>query len=167
MRELARFREDYAQTKNVPRSRVYKDDALVELASTKPKDHGDLGRSRLLLREARRGDIAEGILKAVKTGLACPESDLPKANRKNERLQVNPALADLLRVLLKAKTSSAGVASKLVAPTSELDAIAAGERDVPALTGWRFEIFGEDALKLCNGEIALAAKGNDVILVPV
>ncbi|MDG1076448.1 MAG: ribonuclease D [Planktotalea sp.] len=167
VRELARFREDYAQTKNVPRSRVYKDDALVELASTKPKDHGDLGRSRLLLREARRGDIAEGILKAVKTGLACPESDLPKANRKNERLQVNPALADLLRVLLKAKTSSAGVASKLVAPTSELDAIAAGERDVTALTGWRFEIFGEDALKLCNGEIALAAKGNDVILVPV
>jgi ribonuclease D len=167
VRELARFREDYAQTKNVPRSRVYKDDALVELASTKPKDHGDLGRSRLLLREARRGDIAEGILKAVKTGLACPESDLPKANRKNERLQVNPALADLLRVLLKAKTASAGVASKLVAPTSELDAIAAGERDVTALTGWRFEIFGEDALKLCNGEIALAAKGNDVILVPV
>ena len=167
VRELARFREDYAQTKNVPRSRVYKDDALVELASTKPKDHGDLGRSRLLLREARRGDIAEGILKAVKTGLACPESDLPKAKRKNERLQVNPALADLLRVLLKAKTSSAGVASKLVAPTSELDAIAAGERDVTALTGWRFEIFGEDALKLCNGEIALAAKGNDVILVPV
>jgi ribonuclease D len=167
VRELARFREDYAQTKNVPRSRVYKDDALVELASTKPKDHGDLGRSRLLLREARRGDIAEGILKAVKTGLACPESDLPKANRKNERLQVNPALADLLRVLLKAKTSSAGVASKLVAPTSELDAIAAGERDVTALTGWRFEIFGEDDLKLCNGEIALAAKGNDVILVPV
>ena len=167
VRELARFREDYAQTKNVPRSRVYKDDALVELASTKPKDHGDLGRSRLLLREARRGDIAEGILKAVKTGLVCPESDLPKANRKNERLQVNPALADLLRVLLKAKTASAGVASKLVAPTSELDAIAAGERDVTALTGWRFEIFGEDALKLCNGEIALAAKGNDVILVPV
>ena len=167
VRELARFREDYAQTKNVPRSRVYKDDALVELASTKPKDHGDLGRSRLLLREARRGDIAEGILKAVKTGLACPESDLPKANRKNERLQVNPALADLLRVLLKAKTASAGVASKLVAPTSELDAIAAGERDVTALTGWRFEIFGEDALKLCDGEIALAAKGNDVILVAV
>ena len=165
--ELARFREDYAQTKNVPRSRVYKDDALVELASTKPKDHGDLGRSRLLLREARRGDIAEGILKAVKTGLACPESDLPKANRKNERLQVNPALADLLRVLLKAKTASAGVASKLVAPTSELDAIAAGERDVTALTGWRLEIFGKDAVKLCNGEIALAAKGNDVILVPV
>lgn len=167
VRELARFREDYAQTKNIPRSRVYKDDAMVELASTKPKDHNDLGRSRLLLRDARRGDIADGILKAVKTGLNCPDADLPQVDRKNERLQVNPALADLLRVLLKAKTASAGVASKLVAPTSDLDAIAAGERDVTALTGWRYEIFGEDALKLCNGEIALAAKGNDVILVPV
>ena len=167
VRELARFREDYAQTRNIPRSRVYKDDALVELAATKPKDANDLGRSRLLLREARRGDIADGILAAVKAGIACKDKDLPKLDRKYEKLQVNPALADLLRVLLKTKTGQAGVASKLVAPTSELDAIAAGERDVSALQGWRYEVFGEDALKLCNGEIALAAKGNDVILVPV
>ncbi len=167
VRELARFREDYAQTRNIPRSRVYKDDALVELAATKPKNASDLGRSRLLLREARRGDIADGILAAVKAGIACKDSDLPKLDRKHERLQVNPALADLLRVLLKTKTGQAGVASKLVAPTSELDAIAAGERDVNALEGWRYEVFGADALKLCNGEIALAAKGNDVILVPV
>ncbi|WP_439143179.1 ribonuclease D [Planktotalea sp.] len=167
VRELARFREDYAQTRNIPRSRVYKDDALVELAATKPKDANDLGRSRLLLREARRGDIADGILAAVKAGIACKDKDLPKLDRKYEKLQVNPALADLLRVLLKTKTGQAGVASKLVAPTSELDAIAAGERGVSALQGWRYEVFGEDALKLCNGEIALAAKGNDVILVPV
>lgn len=167
VRELARFREDYAQTRNIPRSRVYKDDALVKLASTKPKDANDLGRSRLLLRDARKGDVADGILAAVKTGMNCPDADLPRVDRKHERLQVNPALADLLRVLLKAKTGNAGVASKLVAPTSELDAIAAGERDVSALEGWRFEVFGEDALKLCDGKIALAAKGNDVVLVPV
>lgn len=167
VRELARFREDYAQTRNIPRSRVYKDDALVELAATKPKDANDLGRSRLLLREARRGDIADGILTAVKAGIACKDNGLPKLDRKYEKLQVNPALADLLRVLLKTKTGQAGVASKLVAPTSELDAIAAGERDVSALQGWRYEVFGEDALKLCNGEIALAAKSNEVVLVPV
>ncbi|WP_085308843.1 ribonuclease D [Planktotalea arctica] len=167
VRELARFRENYAQTKDVPRSRVYKDDALGELAATKPKDHAELGRSRLLLRDARRGDIAEGILAAVKTGMNCPESDLPRVDRSREKLQVNPALADLLRVLLKTKTASVGVASKLVAPASDLDAIAAGERDVSALQGWRFEVFGEDALKLCDGKIALAANGNDVMLVPV
>ncbi|MEN8891638.1 MAG: ribonuclease D, partial [Planktotalea arctica] len=133
----------------------------------KPKDHAELGRSRVLFRDERRGDIAEGILAAVKNGMNCPESDLPRVDRSREKLQVNPALADLLRVLLKTKTASVGVASKLVAPASDLDAIAAGERDVSALQGWRFEVFGEDALKLCDGKIALAAKGNDVMLVPV
>ena len=95
VRELARFREDYAQTRNVPRSRVYKDDALVELASTKPGSLNELGRSRLLLREARKGEIADGILAAVKAGLETPNDDVPKPDRSREKLQVNPALADL------------------------------------------------------------------------
>ena len=73
-----------------------------------------------------------------------------------------PALADLLRVLLKAKTESSGVAAKLIATSSDLDAIAAGERDLPALHGWRLEVFGSDALRLCDGKIALAAKGQTV-----
>ncbi|WP_122076210.1 ribonuclease D [Pseudophaeobacter sp. EL27] len=165
VRELAAFREDYAQSNNVPRNRVFKDDALVELASTKPRTGADLGGSRLLLREARKGVIAEGILQAVAKGMNCPADKHPKMDRSREKLQVNPALADLLRVLLKAKTESAGVAAKLIAPSADLDAIAAGERDVAALTGWRHEVFGEDALRLCNGEIALAAKGQSVKVV--
>ncbi len=165
VRELARFREGYAQSRNVPRSRVFKDDALVELASTKPTSMTDLGRSRLLLREARKGEIADGILAAVKAGVECAPEDYPKPDLSRDKLQVNPALADLLRVLLKAKTESAGVASKLIAPAADLDAIAAGLRDVPALSGWRREVFGEDALRLCNGDIALAAKGKSVKIV--
>ena len=165
VRELARFREGYAQARNVPRNRVFKDDALVELASTKPGGLNDLGRSRLLLREARRGEIAEGILAAVKAGVDCAPEDYPKIDRSRDKLQVNPALADLLRVLLKAKTESAGVAPKLIAPAADLDAIAAGVRDVPALKGWRREVFGEDALRLCEGKIALSAKGRDVKVV--
>ncbi|THD73500.1 ribonuclease D [Thalassobius vesicularis] len=165
VRELARFREDYAQSRNVPRNRVYKDDALVELASTKPLTLNDLGRSRLLLREARKGEIADGILAAVKAGVECKPADYPKVADENDKLQVNPALADLLRVLLKAKTESSGVAPKLIAPASDLDAIAAGLRDVPALQGWRREVFGDDALRLCKGEIALAAKGKAVKIV--
>ncbi len=165
VRELARFREGYAQSRNIPRNRVYKDDALIELASTKPQSLQDLGRSRLLLREARKGEIAEGILKAVQLGLDCPPDEMPRVEDGRDKLQVNPALADLLRVLLKAKTESAGVASKLIAPASDLDAIAAGERDVAALSGWRREVFGEDALRLCKGEIALAAKGKSVRVV--
>ena len=76
---LAAFREEFAQTRNVPRNRVYKDDALVELASNKPKSYEELGRSRLLLREARKGEIADGILAAVQAGLNCPPEKAPKA----------------------------------------------------------------------------------------
>ncbi|KEJ87970.1 ribonuclease D [Sulfitobacter donghicola] len=167
VRELAAFREGYAQERNIPRNRVFKDDAMVELASNKPKNHEELGRARLLLRDARKGEIAEGILKAVAAGVACANNDLPQPDRKREKLQVNPALADLLRVLLKAKTESSGVAAKLIASAADLDAIAAGMRDVQAMTGWRLEVFGNDAISLCEGKIALTAVGNDVKVVPV
>ena len=162
---LAAFREAHAQAHNIPRNRVYKDDALVELASNKPQNYEELNRARVLLREARRGEIADGILAAVKAGLEMPNEQLPRPDRSREKLQVNPALADLLRVLLKAKTESAGVAAKLIAPSSDLDAIAAGLRDVQALKGWRHEVFGADALRLCDGKIALAAKGADVRII--
>lgn len=167
VKELAKFREAYAQERNIPRSRVYKDDALVEIASTKPSSEKDLGRSRLLLREARRGDIAEGILAAVKAGLEMPSELAPKPDKSREKLQVNPALADLLRVLLKAKSDETDVAQKLIATTSDLDLIAAGERDVAALKGWRREVFGDEALLLCDGKIALATKANRVISIHI
>jgi len=161
---LAEFRERYAQDKNVPRSRLFKDDALMELASTRPQSFDDLGRSRLLLREARRGDVAEGILQAVKEGLARPASDVPRLD-KDDKPNGNSALGELLRVLLKAKAEAAGVAQKLIATTADLDAIAAGERDVTALSGWRRKVFGEDALRLCEGRIALSARGGSVAIV--
>ena len=165
VKELARFREDYAQRQNVPRSRVMKDDALLELASTRPATMEELGRSRLLLREGRKPEIAEGILAAVKAGMEMRSEDMPKPDFSRDQLQVNPALADLLRVLLKAKAEQLGVAPRLIASAADLDAIAAGEREVEALRGWRFEAFGEDALRLCKGEIALSAKGSEVRVV--
>jgi ribonuclease D len=165
VRELARFRESYAQVRDVPRSRVFKDDALVELASTKPLTEADLGKSRLLLREARRGEIADGILAAIKRAVEMKPEDLPRPDTSRDQIQVNPALADLLRVLLKAKSEDEGVAQKLIASSADLDAIAAGERNVHALQGWRREVFGADALLLCEGKLALAAKGQSVISI--
>lgn len=162
VRALAEFRESYAQTRDIPRSRVFKDDALIELASTKPKTFDDLQKSRLLLREARKGEIAHGILKAVKYAIELPQENLPKIPDEKDMRAVNQALADLLRVLLKAKTENNGVAAKLIASSAELDALASGERDVPTLRGWRYEVFGQDALRLCNGEIGLVAKGKSV-----
>ena len=167
VRELARFRETYARDRNIPRSRVYKDDALIELASTKPQSEQDLGRSRLLLREARRGDIAAGIMTAVKFGLAVPNDQLPKVDQSSVKLQVNPALADLLRVLLKSKSDNEDVAAKLIASSAELDALAAGERDMKAMRGWRKEVFGNDAILLCDGKVGLAVDGQKVVTVPL
>lgn len=165
VRELARFRENYAQTRDVPRSRVFKDDALIELASAKPLTDEDLGKSRLLLREARRGEIAQGILDAIKAGLETP--DLPKPAPEQPGLPGNAALSQLLRVLLHAKADAAGVAPKLIASSADLDAIAAGVREVPALSGWRAEVFGNEALLLAQGRIALSARGGAVLVVPV
>ena len=165
LRELARFREAYAQERDIPRSRVLKDDALIEVASTKPLTEADLGRSRLLLREARKGDIANGILAAVKAGIEARDLPQPKAEEPGK--PGNAALSDLLRVLLKAKADASGVAPKLIASSAELDAIAQGDRDLPALKGWRAEVFGNDALRLAAGEIALSAKGGAVRVVPV
>lgn len=164
LRELARFREAYAQERDIPRSRVYKDDAMIELASTKPLTEADLSRSRLLLREARKGEIAAGIMAAVKAGME--SKDLPQPKGEEPGKPGNAALSDLLRVLLKAKADAAGVAPKLIASSSELDAIATGDRDLPALQGWRAEVFGEDALRLAAGEIALSAQGGAVRVVP-
>ena len=165
VKELARFREEYSQRNNVPRSRVMKDDALLELASTRPTNAEELGRSRLLMREGRKPEIADGILAAVKAGLETKPEHLPKPDTSAEQLQVNTALADLLRVLLKAKSESLGVAPRLIASSADLDAIAAGMRDVDTLKGWRKEAFGDDALRLCAGEIALSAKGSEVRIV--
>lgn len=162
---LAEFRERYAQERNVPRSRVFKDDALIELASTKPASSNDLGRSRLLLREARKGDIADGILTAIEKASNMSAESYPRMDKRRDQLNVDSALADLLRVLLKAKSETAGVAQKLIATASELDQIAAGDRDLPALKGWRREVFGEDALRLCAGEIGLGARGGKVDII--
>ena len=164
LRELARFRETQARERNVPRNRVLKDDALVELASTRPRTAEELGRSRLLQREARRGDLAEGILAAVRVGLEADPAALPEEPER-AGAPADPALADLLRVLLKAKSEALGVAPKLIATAPDLDRIAAGERDVPALAGWRAEAFGDDALRLCDGRLALSARGGRVRVV--
>ena len=159
---LAEFRENFAQSKNIPRNRVIKDDALLELASNKPTNLDELSRSRLLLREARKGEIASGLLAAIKKGLEVPDSELPERKLKSDKGNVNSALADLLRVLLKACSENTGVASKLIASAGDLDALAAGNRNIDALDGWRFEVFGKAALELCDGKIGLSVAGSKV-----
>jgi ribonuclease D len=159
---LAEFRESYAQRANIPRSRVFKDDALIELASFKPKSLDELGRSRLLLRDARKGRIASGILEAIKTAGELKDEQLNNVNRGQKPINGNSALADMLRVLLKAKSEELGVASKLIANSSDLDSLASGDRTVPALSGWRHKIFGREAIELCDGKVGLILEGKNI-----
>lgn len=167
LKELARFREEAAQGRNVPRARILKDDALLELAANRPRTPEDLAKSRLLLREGRRGDIADGILAAIAAAEALPPAAIPRPEEAPQRRPGAEALADLLRVLLKAQAEAADVAQRLVASSADLDAIAGEEApDVPAMRGWRFELFGRDALRLKRGEIALSADGSRVRVVP-
>ena len=148
-KELAAFRERYAQQKNIPRSLA------------------DLSKSRLLLRDARKGEIAEGLVAAVVAGLDMPAERQPEMPEGRDRSNLNSALADLLRVLLKAKAEEAGVATKLIASSADLDDIACGDHNGIWATGWRREVFGNDALRLVRGEIALSAKGDRVKIVSV
>jgi len=162
---LAEFREKFAQSRDIPRNRVIKDDALLELASNQPKNLDELSKSRLIQREARKGEIALGLLRAIKKGLELPEENLPNKKSKLDKGLVNSALADLLRVLLKSCSESTGVASKLIASASDLDSLAAGERSINALHGWRFEVFGKSALELCDSKIGLSVQGNRVKII--
>ena len=164
---LAEFRETYAQKNNIPRNRVLKDDALMELASLKPKSFDDLSRSRLLLRDARKGKIAKGILDSIKAAEDLKFEQVNYVTKVPKSLNGNSALSDMLRVLLKAKSEELGVAAKLIANSSDLDSIASGERTVPALSGWRHQIFGREALELCDGKVALVLQGKNITTIKI
>ena len=160
--KLAEFREKYAQQNDIPRNRVFKDDALMEIASLKPKSFDELSRSRLLLRDARKGRIASGILDSVKAAQVSNFEEVNKEVKLAKNLNGNSALSEMLRVLLKAKSEELGVAAKLIAISADLDSLASGERTVPALLGWRHKVFGKDALDLCNGKVGLFLDGKKI-----
>lgn len=163
---LAAWREREAQARNVPRSRMLKDDALLEICANQPKSMEDLSRSRLLFREGRKPEIAEGILAAVQAGLAVPKAEQPSAPEQKPVKNGAGALVELLRVLLKAKADETGVAQRLLASAADLEAIANDDAPTtPALQGWRLEAFGADALRLKRGEIALSAGPSGVTIV--
>ena len=167
VKSLARWRETEAQARDVPRGRILKDDAILEIAANKPKTRDQLLASRSLQREGRKAETCEAILTAVADGQANPVT----AEASPPRRQVKPkpgaqALTDLLKVLLKARADELGVAQRLIASASELEDLALGLRDnVKALEGWRREAFGEEALRLIRGEIALSAGAAGVRII--
>jgi ribonuclease D len=157
LQSIAAWREREARERNVPRGRIIKDDGLYEIAQQQPKDVQALSRLRAIPKGWERSSTAAGLLAAVNTALAIPKDDLPKLPKQQQMPEGTSAAAELLKVLLRLIAEREGVAAKVLASTDDIDRLAAeGEdADVPALSGWRREVFGEQALRLVRGEIAL------------
>lgn len=165
--KLAEWREAEAQTRDVPRARIVKDEALFELARLKPKSAEDLARARSVPTGFERSKAGQGLLAAVAAGIALPRSALPKVER-DEARGAPPDVVELLKVLLKRQCELHGVAPRLIASAADIDAIALDDAaDVPALSGWRREMFGAIALRLKRGEIALRLSGGAVDVIEV
>ncbi len=165
LRELAAWREITAQSLDMPRQRVAKDDAILELAASMPATADDIKRSRLA-KPLASGRYVEGVLTAVAKGRAVPETECPRLDCDDSWDNPAPrALTELLKLLLKARCETHDVAQKLLASSDDVEAIAlSDDADVPALHGWRRELFGEDALRLKHGKLAigLSADGKRV-----
>ena len=157
LKALAAWREREAQSRDVPRGRVLKDDAIYEIALQQPRDAEGLGRMRTIPRGYERSNTARGILGAIEEAFAVPESELPKLPRQRQAPEHATAAAELLKVLLKMVAEEHGVAARIIAGGEDLEKIAADDNaDVPALKGWRRGLFGEQALALKRGELALS-----------
>ncbi|HTV69361.1 MAG TPA: ribonuclease D [Rhizobiaceae bacterium] len=154
---VAAWREREARERNVPRGRIIKDEAIYEIAQQQPRDAAALARLRTTPKGWERSQTATQLIQVVNSALDVPKEQLPKLPKQPQLQEGSSAAGELLRVLLKIVAEKEGVAPKVLASSDDIEKIASeGERaDVPALTGWRREVFGETALKLVRGEIAL------------
>ena len=154
---VAAWREREARSRNVPRSRVLKDDAIYEIAQQQPKDVEAMSRLRTIPKGWERSASGTAIIEAVNAALALPKTEMPHAPKHVHVPEGTAAAVELLKVLLKLISDKQGVAAKIIANTDDLERIAAeGEAaNVGALSGWRRDLFGETALKLISGGVAL------------
>ncbi len=168
LRAIAAWREREAQRSNVPRQRMLKDEALLEIAATAPETADALVRARGISEGFARGKMGVSLLAAIAEAKALPEASLPDLPGGRDGPRPSPALVSLLKVLLAAKCEAHHVAPKLVASAEEMDRLASEDMPgLPVLSGWRREVFGADALALKAGRIALGVDGRRIKLLTV
>jgi len=166
LRAIAAWREREAQRANIPRQRMLKDESLLEIAATAPETPDALARARGVSEGFARGRMGASLLAAIAEAKAAPEDTLPPAHGGREGPRASPALVALLKVLLAAKCERHHVAPRLVASSEDIDRLATeDEPGVPALHGWRRDVFGADALALKEGKVALGVDGKRVRLI--
>lgn len=168
LQATAAWREMEARNRDIPRQRIIRDEAVMEIAAHPPRSLDDIGHIRGLSKGFAEGKMGQSLLAAIQARLEEPRESWPQLEREPELPRGIGPLVELLKVLLKMKCDEHDVAQKLVANTSDLERIAANDdADVPALQGWRRELFGLDALKLKRGELALAIDRSRIKLVPI
>lgn len=166
LRAAAAWREAEAQRINIPRGRLVKDETLLEVAATAPGTTDELARARGISEGFARGKSGVSLLAAIAEVKGLSEEQLPMPLEARRGAGASPALVALLKVLLAASAEAHNVAPKLLADTEDLERLASeSEPDVRALTGWRREVFGEDALALKTGQLALGVAGRRVRLI--
>lgn len=166
MKKVAEWRETIAREQDIPRGRVIRDDAIYDIAARAPTTMQKLSDLRSLSRGFDKNRFGEGILKAVNDAKSIPDSELPKIPRPKQAPEGCGAATEMLKVLLKLTVEKHGVAAKVIATVDDLEKIAADdEADVAALKGWRKELFGNRALDLKNGKIALGYNNREIQLI--
>ncbi len=160
LKALAAWRETEAQHKNIPRGRIMRDETLADLASHPPKQQADLVKVRGLSAAWRDNDIGKRLLKVIEKAEPISPDDMPDKPRRGAPLGKEGALvADLLKLLLKIRSREIDVAARLLTRSDEMEALASGARDLPVLKGWRYEVFGKDALELVEGRLGFGVEG--------
>ncbi|GJD56893.1 ribonuclease D [Methylobacterium dankookense] len=163
--EVAAWREREAQSRNVPRGRILKDEAVIDVATSAPRSVEALGRLRTIPAGFERSRTGADILAAVERGFVRDLAEISMPERARGRSGGNGALVELLKVLLKAVCENEGVAPKIIATVDDLEAVAEDDSaDVPVLHGWRRSLFGEKALALKHGRLALSAEGGRIVV---
>lgn len=159
LKALAAWREGEAQHKDIPRGRIMRDETLADIASHPPKKQGDLAKVRGLSNAWKDNDIGKRLMKVIADAEPLPSEEMPTKSKRGAPLGKEGALvADLLKLLLKIRSREIDVASRLLSKSDELEALAAGVRKLEILKGWRFEVFGKDALDLVEGKLGFTVK---------
>ena len=159
LKALAAWRENEARHKNIPRGRIMRDETLADIAAHPPRAQADLAKVRGLSAAWKDNDIGNRMMDVIAGAGPLPKSEMPERNQRGAPLGKEGALvADLLKLLLKIRSREIDVAPRLLTRSDEMEALAAGTRDLPVLEGWRYDVFGKDALELVEGRVGFTVK---------
>ena len=168
LRELAAWREMQAQKRDIPKTWVMRDDALSDMANQAPQNKNQLAKIRNVSKEMAEGKTGVQLLKVIAKGLETPRDTWPVPKRKASLSQGAMAMVDILKMLLKVQSAVHDVAPKVIASAADIEAIAQDDNaDVPALEGWRKDVFGEGALAVKHGKLAIGLKDGKITVFKI